>query len=363
MKVLIKPLPAKNGDSLLIRYEKSGIGHNILIDGGNIASYRKDIRKIIQGLSDQKEVIDLLVISHIDGDHIGGILHLISDMQKKRRGPDLTAMVKQFWFNSHKNISAYFANPTDENLFIELPRVSGEQISVKQGNKVENFLAACNKWHDEPIRAGQRFQIEDCDIRILSPNQQGLEKLNNSWETELLRTNTKVSGTKSDHRESISALREKEFEEDDGIPNGSSIAFLVELYGKKILMLADSHPSVVAASLREWKYSPQAKLPLDCMKISHHGSRKNTSEELLELISCQNYIISSDGINSYGHPSKECLVRIICSPSRDVSKPIKFYFNYRTPNLQAIFSKEEEQAYNFHCIFPPKDSPAEIVLP
>ena len=68
-------------------------------------------------------------------------------------------------------------------------------------------------------------------------------------------------------------------------------------------------------------------------KISHHGSRKNTSNELLELIKCRKFLISTDGKQHY-HPDKESLSRIICSQERPC-----LIFNYDVYNK--IFSKEE----------------------
>ena len=64
----------------------------------------------------------------------------------------------------------------------------------------------------------------------------------------------------------------------------------LDLCNVKILLLADSHPSVIVASLRALYYSETQKLTVDYMKVSHHGSRYNTSPELLSLINCRQFI-------------------------------------------------------------------------
>ena len=65
----------------------------------------------------------------------------------------------------------------------------------------------------------------------------------------------------------------------------------LDLCNVKILLLADSHPSVIVASLRALYYSETQKLTVDYMKVSHHGSRYNTSPELLSLINCRNLFL------------------------------------------------------------------------
>ncbi|BAF71688.1 hypothetical protein [Sulfurovum sp. NBC37-1] len=127
---------------------------------------------------------------------------------------------------------------------------------------------------------------------------------------------------------------QNEFEEDKSLPNGSSIAFILEIGDKKILFLGDSHPSVIIDGLKELRYSNRNKLEIDFMKVSHHGSKANTSNELLEIIKCDKFIISTDG-SKHGLPNKETLARIINKHSG-----CKIYFTY--PDLiKKIFSEKE----------------------
>lgn len=58
------------------------------------------------------------------------------------------------------------------------------------------------------------------------------------------------------------------------------------------------------------------------VKLSHHGSKKNFSPRLLELIKAHVFIFSSNG-DYYGHPDKEVFAQIIDKTRAQV------YFNYR----------------------------------
>ncbi len=78
--ITIDFLKAYNGDAIHISYDSK----NIIIDTGIGATYSSkrgnqpkqygELKKIIDKLKEKKEKIDLLVITHWDDDHIGGIL-------------------------------------------------------------------------------------------------------------------------------------------------------------------------------------------------------------------------------------------------------------------------------------------------
>ena len=81
----IKFLKANNGDSILISFHDSEeVKRNILIDGGMPQTYYNsgqnnngDLYYTIEDIKTRGESIDLLVLTHIDEDHIGGILKWI----------------------------------------------------------------------------------------------------------------------------------------------------------------------------------------------------------------------------------------------------------------------------------------------
>jgi flavorubredoxin len=68
MKITI--FQADKGDCLMIQGQD---GRNIFADGGIKGSYRKHVRVTLGELANNGEIIDLVYVSHIDQDHIGGI--------------------------------------------------------------------------------------------------------------------------------------------------------------------------------------------------------------------------------------------------------------------------------------------------
>ncbi len=197
----------------------------------------------------------------------------------------------------------------------------------------------------ERILHGVKFEI-------LSPIPEKRDKANDEWLLE--EGKTKTSGTKTpDHGKTIAELKLNVFEEDDDIPNGSSIAFILTYHGIKGLFLADAHPSDIITSLRILGYTPDNRIKVDFVKVAHHGSKVNTNDELLSLIDCENYIFSANGISHF-HPDKEVIVRIITHPSRNLEINRELSFVSENQPLKDLFKVDDQASikYNFTSTYP-----------
>jgi hypothetical protein len=117
-----------------------------------------------------------------------------------------------------------------------------------------------------------------------------------------------------------------------------------------MLFLADSFPSVVLQTLKEMGYSSTNRLSVDFVKLSHHGSKRSYSPELLEIIDCSRFIILANGV-THSLPNKWTLAQILAK-KRDNGNKIEFVFNDDTDKLRHIFSVDERiEQYNFKCSY------------
>ena len=87
----INILRVLNGDAIHISYNYNEKEINILIDSGPESAYVKEkketraprrvigiegeFKKFMDNMKEKKRTIDLLIITHVDYDHIGGILN------------------------------------------------------------------------------------------------------------------------------------------------------------------------------------------------------------------------------------------------------------------------------------------------
>ncbi len=346
----VKFFKAECGDAASIRYfgtdEKF---HNIFIDSGYERTFRFVIEKEIKEIINNGEIIDLWVVSHIHDDHIGGIVKYI-DTIKTSEYPDV---VKQFYYN-----------PPRKYEFDSSTLDASEALSISQGDKLYEYLKSTNKLLGFDIENTLKpLNFYGLSITLLSPSPNQLAALRQKYPLELNNPFEKeeddsisdsVSSGQDDYNNSIDDFDFKFWKEDSSIENGSSISFIAEHQGTRILWLADSHPSDVLSALRTLGVSETEKLIFDIVKVSHHGSLNNNSAELYSCINCNNYVFSVNGGNKHNLPSKECIAKILRLENRSIGSKYDLYFTYDDAILKGIFEKEEKtifEKYNFEIHF------------
>jgi beta-lactamase superfamily II metal-dependent hydrolase len=319
----IEMLPADHGDCLWIEYGEPGEVRRVLIDGGTPGTYQRALRARLLMLPAEQRRFELLIVSHVDADHIGGALALLKDRKLGVRYEDI-------WFNGLKHLTPDELGPaqgdslTDEIEDQGLPwntRFNGKGVVVLDGKLPVHELPGGLK------------------LTLLSPTPTQLAKLRPVWEKATKRAGL-VPGAAPEPEEdepapgprdvlgddvSIQALADAKFKSDTSAANGSSIAVLAEYGGKRVILAADAHAPVLAATIRRHIGDGRDKLQVDAVKLPHHGSRNNVSSELLELLDCDNYLFSTSGA-IYKHPDQEAVARAIFYGREGTT----LHFNYRT---------------------------------
>jgi len=342
MSLAITVLPANHGDAIFVQ---AGIDKQdpfrILIDGGPAACYQRTqgfkqisgpLHATLTALSSRSDALDLVVLTHVDNDHIGGLLKAYQNESF------LPVIGKEVWFNSGRLIARQLGDGVEpEGSQLILQRSGSDRLtSIAQGVLFDDLLDEAGVRPRALKVAGQRIDFRHGEIQILSPDEDGLRALLAKWEKE--RPDSLTSSHENDYKSSLGDLLQgDEFEEDTAVHNASSISFLISSGNAKALFLGDAFPSTVCASLRKLGYSEQNPLHVGACKVSHHGSKGNTSPELLSLIRSDGFIISTDG-SRHGLPNKVTVARIM-----DMAPESKVLFNY--PQLKKlIFSHDELSA-------------------
>lgn len=379
--------PAKNGDCFLITIGKESHKH-ILIDCGYADTYDNYLRKDLIELNAAGEKIDLMIITHIDADHILGAIHFIEENNKMG-----IIHIEEVWFNSyrHLQIDKQASSLSEKEKSILKHEISlGEsylqravekgiehtEISARQGSTLGALLMQGNyKWNysfnKQAVSSDNKEKIElgDIAIHIISPNDNKLQKLKNKWIKELrkkkwnfninkdelfddayefmLLMNEKVTVehskiSRNAERDDISideAAKQEVKILDNAEINGSSIAIMIEYHEKKLLFLADAHPDIICENLKNIGLND-----FDLVKLPHHGSRKNMTSELAKMLSSNIYLVSTNG-DKHLHPDIESLAKILYFHYK---VPKKFYFNYETATSKRLNSEMLCDRYNYH---------------
>ena len=344
MLFTIHSLPATYGDCIWIEYGQKDHLHRILIDGGTSGT-KKHIKEMLEGLPKESRHFDLVVVTHIDRDHIEGLLSLLCE-----ENPAFTT--DDFWFNGWPHLEQDGESET-------FGPIQGDHLTaalLKHGfpwNKYLNNQAIVVKNPAEPpvIRLAGGMEIT-----LLSPLTTHLVKLKGVWQREIIKANLsaglEMEDPKDDNMESLEAaipdiesLVKEPFKEDDGEANGSSIAFLARFGGKTALFTGDAFPSVILNTLTE--IYGREKVPIDLIKLSHHASAGNTSPGLINKLKCNRYIVSTNG-SIFKHPAAKTVANVIKLAGTEVS----LYFNYISDHNKVWKSTALQQQYGYKAIYP-----------
>jgi hypothetical protein len=159
----------------------------------------------------------------------------------------------------------------------------------------------------------------------------------------------------------LNALAHTRAPRDRSITNASSIAVLAESAGRAVLLAGDAHAGVLAVGIRALQKSRHRageRLRLDAFKVSHHGSANATTRDLLNLIDCQNYLISTDGSGGHFHPDREAIARLITWGG---AAP-RLHFNYRNQFTEFWDDASLQKAHRYTAVYPQSDNAGLTVL-
>ncbi|MDH5547991.1 MAG: MBL fold metallo-hydrolase [Gammaproteobacteria bacterium] len=354
----IEMLPAREGDALWIEYGNPKNPNRILIDCG----YKSTYRLIMDRIDKNPDItFELLVLTHIDGDHIAGAVPFIADKRVT------TDHISEIWFNGREMIDDTLGARQAE-YFTKYIEDKGFSWNSQYGNRA---IYLQDVEHVDPVKLPGGLIIT-----LLSPGGEQLDDLLNKWNKDLdslLKEQTldemleeTPTALQPDvlGEPDIEQLARGTFEPDSTAPNGSSIAFLAEytdIYDdnrvKRIIFSGDAHSHVLESSIKKVLEQTGAEtLNIDALKVSHHGSKSNTSMELLKLINCQKYLFSTNG-SRHSHPDVETIARVIKSNR----KPVKLYFNYLSTTNKIWKKPKYINKYKYEAYYPSEDNPGLVV--
>jgi beta-lactamase superfamily II metal-dependent hydrolase len=334
---------AHGGDAIWIRYlGNDQLWHNILIDGGYIGSYDQIFKPVLDSISKSGEFVDLWIITHIDLDHIGAVMSFITDKTHNEN----EKLIKLFWFNH-----AEFKLPS-----------TASKVGYKQGIALRTYLENRDKLLKEKITIETGIvDFYGLELTLLGPTVEKIAAADVDWIKREVRGTVKISRRQSDHHKKIEEFSLTEFTENADIVNGSSIIFLLKFKSVSGLFLADGHPSDAVSGLKALGYTKENPIKVNFVKVSHHGSKNNTSPELLTLIDTAVYVISANGISNK-HPDKETMARILHHHQQN-GRDLEFKYTSGTKQIRSIFDSDEnpEQRFNFIQTFIEEEYPAIIL--
>ena len=337
-------LPASEGDCLILSYGASEAAlRHIVIDGGRKATWPA-LKSALEDIAGRGEKVELLLLSHIDADHIDGLLELVTD-------PDLPLIPKAIWYNGFEQLKAMVKVGNVQPFGFKAADAYTKALSAKGWPLNVAFGGKAIFTEGKPTP----FEFADLTLTLISPNRAKLDRLRDGWRKALAPPPRPVliGGTLEafGKRKMPSTLNVEALSgpssSDNTVPNGSSIALIAEYAGRLVLLGADAHPDVVLDNLTAIA-SDVGTYKVNLIKLPHHGSRANLTQEILAKLDCDRFAVSTSGA-MFGHPDPEAISRILkFGPPRLKT----LYFNYASDRTLPWNDATLKTKYAYDCVYP-----------
>jgi beta-lactamase superfamily II metal-dependent hydrolase len=381
------------GDCLLLT--NTAGTRRILVDGGMSASYNAHVAAAMGKLGAAKKALDLVYISHIDQDHIGGVLKMLDDeaawrvheFQKKKNKSSKPPKVprppkiREIWHNAFHEQLNKNAGPVEDALAAVAPilagadlaeiraealkqsdlitsigeavqvsrRISPKQLKIPLNPRSDGKLMMLRK-NQAPIKLG------GLTITIIGPTSGHLKELREEWNAwfRSVKGKAQLKKIQDAARRDEERLGASEF---DGLmaslriqaesfgnpnevtaPNLASLTLLVEDASSSLLLTGDARGDQIVDGLKAAGRLNGGTFEVDVLKVPHHGSENNIESDFVETVLARDYVFCGNGDS--GNPNTDVIDMMFRRRLAVSPKPFRFWFN----SSKAVSAKRAHMA-------------------
>lgn len=379
------------GDCLLVT---SARGATILADGGMSTSYRAHVASTLSRL--KKKKIDVVYVSHIDEDHISGVLQMVDDLvawrvyeyqrkdgssRVKKPAFPRTPEIGRIWHNAFHDAIGKNAGPIT-SLLAAMSNVLEESPRVKRRNNVQQLATSVSQAIRLSRRIGDQqlgiplnpefegklmqivetpppLKVGDMKVSLVGPFKEDLDTLRKEWNA-WLRT----------HVDEVARLRKKAADDEDLLanvndverllepliaesrtlgsrakvtaPNLASLMLLVEEGGKSMLLTGDGHWKDILRGLGHLgRLDADGKIHVGLLKVQHHGSEHNVHADFCDAVTADQYVFCGNG--AHKNPDLDVVELFVKSrlAGAGPNRKFKLWFNSSPTETEVAANKEQ----------------------
>lgn len=355
---------AADGDAFLV----TSNDRHLLVDGGRKGAFEDRALPVLDALRRRGEILDTVCVSHVDADHITGILalfellidwkvfdhhhHTIDHDDFPEPSAWRPPAVRRVWHNGFEEqtgldardptrllqATALMLAPSDRDSVRQAAHARGDiATSIRQG--IELGLKLGPELLDIPRNpefAGGLMAAEpgrpplvlgDARLTLLGPTRQQLDDLRQDWTEWVAENQATVDELNEQSRrdadrlglaaaDAFFELRRQRAEDladraEVTVPNLASLMFLVREGLRSALLTGDGFADDVVSALEAEGELGDDGLHVDVLKVPHHGSENNSDHRFYEKVTADHYAIPSDG--SHHNPDLRVVEDILAS--------------------------------------------------
>jgi hypothetical protein len=382
MRFSLDVLRAHKGDCLMLHFGSPDEPRLMVIDGGPADVYKPELKPRLQRLRAKRAdlddadplPIDVVMVSHVDDDHIRGIIELTEE--QRRKTSDLRLAVTSLWHNSFDDLLT--TKPSE--------LVAGSGAASITTAAAESFDSGSVLASIGQKKLNDDTQIEDEDMRqtieVLASIPQGRTlrdnaselgwKPNRQFKGKLILAKAgaqpvtldggvkitvagpmqpELMALQQEHDDWLRKQTEKKKSApeaelaafvDESIPNLSSIVMFAEAAGKSMLLTGDARGDKILEGLElAGILAAGGTRHVDLLKVPHHGSDNNMETVFFKRLPADHYVFSGDG--QHGNPERATMQMLL--EARGVGDDYTIHLTYPVAEIdegrKADWEKEQ----------------------
>jgi beta-lactamase superfamily II metal-dependent hydrolase len=342
-------LQAVYGDCLILEFGTVANPRFVLIDGGPSGTYAASLRPRLQQIQGQGGVIELVILSHVDSDHIVGLLELFSDLRQQQA----PIAVQGLWHNSfgetigggnniQARVEAMLAGVAGANSLMSA--ASDEVKTIAEGHKLRLDAMALSKPLNEGFQSKlvsldtspAQSQWGNLDVVVVGPTKINLDNLKQEWIAWL----DENEGPLANGDPFVAAMA------DQSKPNLSSIMLHVkDDSGKTALFTGDGRGDHLLQGLGQaGLLSANGTIHVDLFKLPHHGSDRNVTKTFFKKVTADEYIASASGKD--GNPDYSTLSWLV-QTAKEQQRKITIHVTNKTKSTTDLLADFDPQTFGY----------------
>jgi hypothetical protein len=363
----LRVIQAEFGDCLVLEYGSAAAPRFLLVDGGPDQIYPLHLKSELAAIAAAGGRLDLVVLSHVDQDHIIGLLDLFADLRDQRANnePEVIA-VDGVWFNQ-------FSTTIDPNgdiaprfqALVSAMHSHGQSMvmsdmsldSIGQGHQMHLLahtlgLAVNQSFAGGVVKtdaAADPIVLDNLSLSVVGPSDTNLAALQAEWEEWL--DAHEPAAVSSDPF--LAAMTDR------SIPNLSSIMLHAEADGKTMLLTGDGRGDHLLDGLKESGLGDSdGAIHVDLLKMPHHGSARNVTKEFFKKVTADTYVISANG--KHDNPDLATLIWLV-EAAEEQGRTIDIFVTNDTESTQGLLANYPPDDYGYTLTVLARDRDAMIL--
>ncbi|MEM8934586.1 MAG: hypothetical protein AAGE94_25555, partial [Acidobacteriota bacterium] len=317
----------------------------------------------------------MLMISHIDDDHVNGIVELLQTLREADLdGREMPVRIRTLWHNAFDDLvgegapsleaaafAAMLPDDPDAGLGVASPAelVAGVGSADPQMSRSARMVAAsvpqgrtCRSLANAmgiPINAGApedgalvsaRRGQGPVDLghglafHILGPSERRIQRVRKRW--------LEIVGRQEQHAAAGAASDSSTAEAaeifDSSVFNQSSLIVLASLGERRVLLPGDARGDDILKGAKDAGLLNDGRLEVDVMKLPQHGSDRHVETDFFRRVRARHYLVSADG--RHGNPEISTL-QMLVEARRGDREPYTLHFTHRFSDFRPGYPVSE----------------------